>query len=567
MTSPVAFDEAAEAVVALLAAGGVRELFTMPGDAFPVLEAAVRAQERRQPAPRVATCLHEVVAVAAAHGHHMVSRAPQACLLHVDVGLQMAGGMIHNAQRARAGMVLLGGRTPATWDGSRRGGRVIDMHWIQDRRDVGSAVHDYVKWSYDLQRTEPLPAAIVRALQIAASDPAGPVYVSLLREMLLEPLEANLPDPARHAPPAPAVPELPALETLADWVCDAEAPVLVAGHPGREPAAFAALAEFAREAAIPVYSRAARANISSDHPMYLGADQGPALAGADLILLLDVDIPWIPAFHQVREDVRVASLDIDPLKPDLGLWSFPVDLPLSGSSAAALPVLTELIRERRTALQAERARVRAQEVSDRHAARASQLQASAPSSGRCTPADVARAVATVVDDGTIIVDDSTTAIATNSELIPVRRPASHFQPIGSSMGWGAGASLGAKLAAPDQTVISLNAEGNLLSGAPEAALWTAARLNAPFLTVVYDNSQYAAIKLGVMHEYPESALVRTGTALEIDSPVDVCVLARSAGAAAERVHDPCEIEPALHRGLAAVRDGQCAVVDVVVEGV
>ncbi|MFH5938916.1 thiamine pyrophosphate-binding protein, partial [Clostridium perfringens] len=81
--------EAAGVIVALLARNGVRELFNMPGDAFPVLEAIARAEAAGTPAPRIVTCLHETVALAAAHGHHMVSRIPQACLFHVDVGLQM----------------------------------------------------------------------------------------------------------------------------------------------------------------------------------------------------------------------------------------------------------------------------------------------------------------------------------------------------------------------------------------------------------------------------------------------------------------------------------------------
>ena len=561
------FAEASDAVAAILSANGVRELFTMPGDAFPVLEAVARAHERGAAAPRIATCLHETVAVAAAHGHHMVSRVPQACLLHVDVGLQMAGGMLHNAQRARAGILLLGGRTPATWDGSRRGGRVIDMQWIQDRGDLGGTVRDYVKWSYDLQRTEPLPHVLQRALQIAAADPAGPVYVSLLREMLMEPLEATLSDPARHRPPQPSVPEIPALETLADWICGAERPIVVVGHAGREALAFERLGAFATAAATPVYSRGARANISSEHPMYLGTDHGAALAEADLVVLLDVEVPWTPAFQGVREDARIARLDIDPLKPEMGLWSFPADLLLSGSTTAALPILTELVLERRTRAQDARAEERRASVADAHRRREESLTGARPPSGAgpMAAAYVARCVAELVDEDTIVVDDSTTAIATNAEHIPILAPGSYFQPIGSSMGWGAGASLGAKLAAPEKTVISLNAEGNLFSGAPEAALWTAARLNAPFLTVVYDNAQYAAIKLGLTYEYPDSALARAGE-LELERAPDIPALAASCGAFAERVAAADGLPGALRRGLAAVRDGQCAVLDVTVQG-
>lgn len=562
----VSYEEAAQAIVAILAANGVRELFTMPGDAFPVLEAIARAEERRLPAPRIATCLHEIVAVAAAHGFQMVSRVPQACLLHVDLGVQMAGAMLHNAQRARAGMVLLVGRSPGTWDGTLRGGRAIEEHWIQDRQDLGGTARDYVKWSYDLQRVEPLPFVMQRALQIAAADPAGPVFVSLLREMLMEPLDAVLPAPDRHRPPAPSIPDLAALETLADWICSARSPIAIAGHSGRDPSAFAALGEFASESGVPIYSRNARANISTDHHMYLGSDPAAALASADLVILLDVDVPWIPLFHSLRDDARVAHIHIDPLMPDMGLWSFPCDLLMGGSTAAALPVLTELVRERRTTAQRVVADKRTDAVRARHRQLHEAQAGTPPSRGPATPADVARTVAAAVGDDTVVVDDSTTAIPVNAAEIPIRVAGSYFQPIGSALGWGAGASLGAKLAAPDKTVISLNAEGSFFEGAPEAALWGAARLGAPFLTVVYNNAQYAAIKLGVRHEYPGSALARSGTALDLDRAPDIVGLARSAEAYAARVDDVHGLPDALTRALEVVRGGQCAVLDVAVQG-
>ena len=561
MSSSVRYDEAAQAVADLLDRAGVRFLFTMPGDAFSILEACASASERGSRAPKVVTCLHELVAVAAADGYHMVSGIPQACLLHVDVGMQMAGGMVHNAQRGRAGMLIMNGQAPATWDGSLRGGREFDLHWIQDRCDLGGAVRQYVKWSYDVQRVEPLVHVLQRALQVAASEPAGPVYVSLLREMLMEPLEVQLPDPSRHRPPAGAVPESGALEELADCICAAKRPVIVAGHAGRDPRTFAALAEFATVAAAEVYSHGQRANIATDHPMYLGSKPGPAISSADLVLFLDVDVPWVPTLASPREGARVARIDIDPLRSEMGLWTFPCDLLLQGSVAATLPVLTSLVAERRTVAQGGRAQQRARAIERAHSEWQRAL-ATDPS----PVAKVAQAVAGVLDETTIVVDDSTCAIDTNIEQLPVRTPGSYYRPMGSSMGWGASAAFGAKLAAPDSTIISLNAEGNLLSGAPEAALWGAARHGAPFLTVVYDNAQYGAIRLQVQDEYPDGALLRSGTALDIDRPPDLVALAGSCDAYGERVEDLCELGRALDRGLDAVRGGQCALVDVVVPG-
>ena len=561
--------EAADAVVDVLVRNGVRHLFVMPGDAFPILEAIARREAASEPAPRIVTCLHETVALAAAHGHFMVSGVPQACLFHVDVGLQMAGGMVHNAQRGRAGVLILGGRTPATFDGSLKGGRVIDMHWIQDRHEVGAAVRDYVKWSFDLHRVEPLPYALQRACQIAAAQPPGPVYVSLGREMLMEPAAATAPlDPARFGPPRPSVPEGAALEELADLLNGARAPLVIAGSSGRDPAAFDALGALADAAALPVVTRGARANLSSDHPMHLGTDPGERLGAADVVVLLDVDVPWIPLFGGPREDATVVQLDADPLKADLGLYSFPADLVLQGDTAATLPVLTELVRERRSAEQKAAADRRREQTADDHEAARSALAAAAQEQADRTPIAVsflAQCVAELVDDDTIVVDDSTTAIQTTSQYVPTRVPGSYFLPMGSSMGWGSGAALGAKLAAPDKAVINLNAEGNLISGALEAALWGAREHGAPFLTVVFDNAQFKAIKLGLGFEYPDSALAASGAALDLERPPDLVGIAEACGARAERVEDPSELRAALRRGRDAVREGRAALVDVAVE--
>lgn len=556
--------EAAEAIVAIMAANGVSELFVMPGDAFPVLEAATRMRESGRPAPRIVTCLHEVVALAAAHGHFMVSGRPQACLFHVDVGLQMAGGMLHNAQRGRAGVVIFAGRTPMTWDGSMRGGRVVDVHWMQDRRDQGGGARDYVKWQYDLSRTENLPAVVQRAFQVAASEPAGPVYVSLLREMLMEPMGAGeLPDPARFAPPRAPVPAAGDLERVAELIASAERPLAISGHTGRTAAGFHALTEFAETAAVPVVTRAGRANLNSDSPMHAGASPGPHLAGADLILLLDVDVPYIPLFGPPDPEAEVIQIDVDPLKAEIPVWGFPVDLALQGDTAVALPVLTELLRERRSADVDERARRLAAAADERRRELVEAAEAKAGESPIAVDF-VAHCVAELVDDETIVVDDSTTALAVTSEHMPTRVPGSYFQPQGSSMGWGAGAALGAKLAAPERTVINLNAEGNLLSGVPEPALWAARRYDAPFLTIVFNNGRYAAIELGLTHEYPDSRLAASGEALTVPDGPDLTDIAHSCGAHAARVTEPSELRAALRNGLDAVRGGQAALVDVAV---
>lgn len=563
--------EAAAAIVDVLVANDVAELFVMPGDTFPILEAVAGHEAAGRPAPRVLACPHEVTALSAAHGHFMVSGRPQACLFHVDVGLQAAGGMLHNAQRSRAGVVILGGSTPMSFDGSLRGGRVIDLHWLQDRRDLPSVVRDYVKWYYELTRGEVLGHVVQRAFQIAAAEPAGPVYVSLLRELLLEPLDGFEPlPPARYGPPLPSAPDPATLERVADLLVAAEQPIAVAGFVGRSAAGFRALGGIADAAALPVVVRPDRANLSTDSPFHLGTEAGARLAAADLILLLDVDVPYIPAFQSLRPDATVVQIDLDPIKADIPVWGFPVDVAIEASTAVALPMLSALVEERRTAAEARRAAERRELIKAEHDGRRRARAEAAETSATSRPISLeylSHCIAELVDEGTIVVDDSTTAKSVTADYIPTRVPGSYFQPMGSSMGWGAGAAVGAKLAAPDRTVIGLNAEGNLLSGAPESALMTSLRYGAPTLTVVFDNAQYAAIKFGMLHEYGDGHAARSGfEALALPFPVDLSGLAESCGAHGEKVVDPASVRAALARGLAAVRDGQPAVVDVVVAG-
>lgn len=558
--------EVAATIVDVLARNGVDELFVMPGDAFPILEAVAHHDADGRPTPRIITCLHEAVALAAAHGHFLVSGRPQACLFHVDVGVQMAGGMVHNAQRGRAGVVILSGRTPMTFDGSMPGGRVIDVHWMQDRNDQASVTRDYVKWHADLYRPEPVPHVLQRAFQVAGTEPTGPVSVTLLREMLLEHAELALLDPDRHAPPRPPVPDHADLEAVADLVAGAQSPVAIVSYVGRSDDGFAALQAFAEETAVPVVTRGARANLSTDSPMHAGIESGELLAAADLVLLLDVDVPYIPLFGPPAPGAKVVQIDVDALKADIPVWGFPVDLALQGSTARALPKLTRLVAERRSTEQAQAARERHARLSAAKAERLERLGAAADAAAQTSPmgvAHVARCVANLVEDATIVIDDSNTALSVTAQYVPTRVPGSYFQPMGTSMGWGMGAALGAKLAAPERTVILLYAEGNFFSGVPEPALWAAARHGAPFLTVVLDNAQYAAIKLGMGFEYGDSSkALAPGGVLDLDDAPDISAIAEACGAWAERVDEPAGVDAALGRGLEAVKAGRCAVLTV-----
>ncbi|GIW05283.1 MAG: hypothetical protein KatS3mg060_0088 [Dehalococcoidia bacterium] len=187
--------DGADLFVAQLVAAGVENLFINSGtDTFPVQEAIAKRLALGLPSPRVVLCLDEMVAGAAAHGHFMISRRPQAILVHVDVGTQQIGGALHNAQRSRIGMLICAGRAPYTVDGGGefRKGKKSHIHWIQEQLDQHGIVRNYTKWDYELRSSRVAGDVVQRALQVAASEPAGPVYLVLPLESLLDPAPSQI---------------------------------------------------------------------------------------------------------------------------------------------------------------------------------------------------------------------------------------------------------------------------------------------------------------------------------------------------------------------------------------
>src|SRR5581483_2760637 len=228
--------EGAEAFLDALNANGLEHIFLMPGtDTFPIQEAIARYESRGLRTPNFVVCQHETMAVAAAHGYFALTGRPQLCLLHVDVGTQMAGGMVSNAQRGRAGIVLCAGKTPADVEGRARGGRSLQVHWLQDRADQASIVRDYVKWSYDVTRPENLVHAVQRSFQLAADDPPGPVYLTVLREALMQPASFQALDPARFRPSVGLDADAEALREVVEWLIASESPLLLTAYSGRNP--------------------------------------------------------------------------------------------------------------------------------------------------------------------------------------------------------------------------------------------------------------------------------------------------------------------------------------------
>src|SRR5207253_11172691 len=158
---------------------------------------------------------------------------------------------IINAARDNVPVLLAAGRTPLTETGSIAS-RNRSIHWGQEAFDQGGMLREYVKWDYELRAGQPVGAVVDRALDIAMSEPRGPVYLTLPREVLASPAIAARRDNVRPLGSAPPAPSWPAIEEAASLLAKAEFPLIATSSAGRSRTAFDELAALAEEFALPV---------------------------------------------------------------------------------------------------------------------------------------------------------------------------------------------------------------------------------------------------------------------------------------------------------------------------
>ena len=184
-----------------LAEAGVTYIFANLGSDHPgLLEALAqaRAEGRADTLPQIIVCPHETVALSAAHAYAMVTGAPQAVIVHVDAGTQNIGGAVNNAMRGRVPVLIFAGMVPFTQEGELPGARTEFIQWIQDVRDQRGILRNYVKYDNEIRTGKNVKQLVHRALQLARSEPAGPVYLVGAREVMEERIAPYAADPGSY---------------------------------------------------------------------------------------------------------------------------------------------------------------------------------------------------------------------------------------------------------------------------------------------------------------------------------------------------------------------------------
>lgn len=538
---------------------GVKQIFFNPGiDNAPLLEAISKYRASSRKVPRGILCLDEFVAMTAAHGNYMVSGKPQVVLVHSELGTQQIGGALHNAQWGRV-PILFCAESLGT---SRR------LNWRKEPFDQGSMVRNCVKWDHQLSDNEDPNEVIQEAFRIATTEPRGPVYLILPRDIYNRKID-DITGPGfsgRAGLQTPAIDEFK-LAKAAELLIKASNPLIITGYSGRNHTTVALLVKLAKILCAPVLSADTNMNFPNLHPLFAyldpdGVSKGdnPYLTNADVILAIDYDMHYAAPPTAPGENASIIHIDVDLQKRGEPLWGRPADILIEADSAKAIQALTEILTKKIDQNDRDRLNERFTLLEEEHKSLYKKWQDLAISqSGRkpITPDWLCHCINEVIKEDTIIVNQTITPSMSVMHQIQRSKPGTLLSCAGGSIGWALAAGLGAKLAAPERTIVSLMGDGAFVYGCPAATLWTASFYKIPYLSIIFNNQAYGAIK-GLFKE--RYTVDNMGS--DISDPPDYAGIARSCHAFGKTVKDPLGIIPALEEALDQVYKGKPAVLDI-----
>jgi len=557
-----------------------------PGSTFRALqESFINYGANRK--PEWLTCLHEEASVGMAHGYAKVAGKPMAAIMHGTVGTQHAAMAIYNAYCDRVPIVLLTGNA-GPLDERRPG-----VEWFHSVQDGAATVRDFVKWDDYPMSLQHFAESAVRGYALACAEPSGPVFIvadGKLQEDPLKESEARKLKIPRLTMPSQTAGDPNALREAARMLVAAEAPVIIADRYARSQGAMDDLVRLAELLQAPVIDNRARMNMPNTHYLCQSERAGSLIGQADCILSLEpVDL-----FGQlntmrdqlertdsprVKPGVKVISISTHDLLVHANYQDFQrylgADLNIAGDAQTTLPFLIEAVQRETTSTGKNANEMRGEKLRQAYRGAIERARTEATFAWDAKPISTARLYmelwARLQKEDWALVSDSDFSSRWPHRLWPLEK---HYRFIGGSGGYGVGyqpvASLGAALAHRDaggRVVVNVTGDGEF-NMAPHT-LWTAAHHRIPYLTIIQNNRAYHQEIMHVqrMANRHNRGIRNAPIGTTIDDPnIDYAKIAMGYGALGiGPIEDPNDLADAFRKGIAAVKAGQPALIDVVTQ--
>jgi len=540
----------------LLKQEGVKVMFGNPGTTeLPLMDAFAVENDIRY-----ILGLQEAALMAMADGYAQASGELAVLNLHVAPGLGNAMGMLYDAMKANAPVLITAGQQDTTYLAAEP---VLSA-------DLPTLARPFVKWAAEVQRAEDLPLYVHRAVKTALAPPAGPVFLSLPGDILKDDADIHLGEPTRIAPRVRG--DADAVTAAAELLAKAERPVIIAGDAVAQSRAHTELAALAEAIGAPVYVEfiPSTASFPASHPLYRGmmtrtqAGVREVLDKHDLLFSVGGDLftwslpspvePWPPGLPLIH-------LDTDPWQ--IGK-NYPAKVAILGDPKATLPDITTAVGARMTASAKSAAAARLQSLTgaikkDREAfrAKARALRDKTP----VQPLALLEAIGAMLPRDAVVIEEVLSSAPGIRSMIDSNDEQSFFGLRGGGIGWGLPAAIGVKLALPDRPVVALVGDGSALYTVQ--ALWTAAHYRLPVVWVIFNNTSYRILKqrLVMLRGLAEQADTFVGMELT-DPAIDFIALARSLGIEGERAATVADAADLIAK---ALKDNTAMLIDVDME--
>lgn len=507
------------------------KIFIVSGTDYP---AFIRAEQKLKE-PEFVIIPHEITASSAGLGYSLSGKLG-VVMVHTVPGSLNAFGVIANAYTSRIPLLVIAGKSPYTSKGNN-GSRNLRIHWTQDA-DQEELMRKYVKWAYEIRDTSQVPYVLSRAVQIALSEPQGPVYIAIPREVSIgEVKEDKKPTMSEFYP---GVPEH-FLEKAKDMIVKASYPVIITWRAGRRLNWFKSIINFADRYNIPVLNYVGeRVNYPSSGKMAIDHYD---LKRADLIIEIETEVPWIPK-KEGDIDAKVIRIDSDPSYSYIPYYDFECDLCIQSAVDEVLDRINiqdkykierkEILEEIQKQKEEKKEKIR--KLSD------------------AKHIDVNYASYKISELGFTIFNEY--------DLNPRYGNFSEFNsyfsdPAFGHLGWVLGASVGYKIATGNDVIAAVG-DGSFIFGVPTAFYYIVRKY--PVMTVIFDNKGWNAVRKAFKEVYPNEEFKEyPGADFDIERiPSSI----ESIGGYYEYVEKPYELNEALKKGKEKLQSGKPVIIHI-----
>ncbi|MGJ9383785.1 thiamine pyrophosphate-binding protein [Salipaludibacillus sp. CF4.18] len=503
---------------------------------------------------------HEQIASHAADGYARAKKQTSVVLSHVGPGLTNAATGVANAALDSIPMVVIAGDIPSHFYG-KHPHQEINLHSDASQYEV---YKPFVKRAWRVERPDLLPEIMEKAFQLAESGNPGPVLVSVPMDIFSKEMEAELFEKQKQHTKSiqkPSIDDLTA-EHMIKTLVNAKNPIFFVGGGIMLADAAKELRELVDHLGIPVaHSLMGKGAVSDDNPLTLGMTGfwgtkfiNEKCRTADYIFALGTRFAeadsssWENEYTFNIPTTKVIQIDIDA--SEIGR-NYPVEI---GAVADLKQALTVLNRVAKKILPKgyDNQGLKEKILQDRKEFKQSNSKFIEDDCFPMQPQRILHEVRQVLPKDAIITTDVGWNKNGVGQQFPIYEAGTIFTPGGfATMGFGAPAALGAKIAQPNKVVVSLVGDGGF--GQNPALLATAAAENIPVIWVVMNNSAYGTIA-GL-----EKAHYGTTFGTVFEESADFAMIAKAYGVDGVKIKTAEEFKPALEE---AIESNKPCVIDV-----